>query len=411
MKTSCKKIYTAIIIILLILNGFLIYKVYSARFFKSVDVVQVSELNASDSSDTTSSEPRKINPIASTSKTLWFGDVFWGRYVDDWSKTSPLKTAYPFSGLNTFEREKYDAWIADLECPITQKYIDSATQDDTLSFSCLPEYTPEASKWFTAFTLANNHTDNMGVEGFNFTKKILEENKIQYFGTYDNSQKDDTCEIISIDTNLIYPENTPENLKVLPFKQKLPIAVCGFHSVFKLPTEGEMAVVANYAKYFPTFVMPHQGKEYTYVADQLQEEYSRKVIDLGADAVIGDHVHSVQNTEAYNGKLIVYSLGNFIFDQQFSQQVTRAIGLDMTINLNYDKNLEKYLEIGKNCEMFKDDCLKIAQEQNLKKPELSLKYDIVASDNSGKLAKKASDEVLEDLKIKTNWIKTLEGLE
>lgn len=110
---------------------------------------------------------RVSGPEVISSNILILGNTFWGRYIDDWSKASPLGIAYPFSRLNEFDRGKYDAWIAGLECP-TANNIDmsSAEMEQHLQFNCSPEYLPEAAKWFTAFSLANNHTDNHGAEGF-----------------------------------------------------------------------------------------------------------------------------------------------------------------------------------------------------------------------------------------------------
>jgi Bacterial capsule synthesis protein PGA_cap len=256
-------------------------------------------------------------------KTMFLGDVFWGRYVDDWSKASTLKYTYPFSGLNTFERDKYDAWIGGLECPITEQYIPSSEQDNTLSFNCLPEYLPEAAKWFNAFTLANNHTDNMekynnvNFDGFDKTRKNLDKYNLQYFGHFDNNVKSDICEVISL-----YSKKE---------EVYIPIAMCGFHNVFKLPTQEEINVISQYSKYLPTIVMPHQGKEYSTVADSLQRNYAKAYIDAGADAVIGNHVHVNQDSEVYKNKLIIYSLGNFIFDQQ-NGITTQAIALDTEFN-------------------------------------------------------------------------------
>ena len=358
---------------------------------------------------TSSAAPIPAKPTQIGVSTLWFGDVFWGRYVDDWSKASSLKTAYPFSGLATFEREKYDAWIADLECPISEKYVDSTTQDDTLSFSCPPPYTIEAAKWFTAFTLANNHTDNReDVGGFAFTQKILAENNIQHFGSFDNARKSDICEIVTLPAHAIFAPTTGElREKSTP---AVPFALCGFHNVFKLPLADEIAVITEYAKYFPTIVMPHQGKEYTYVADDLQEAYARKYIDAGADAVIGDHVHSVQNSEAYKGKLIMYSVGNFIFDQQTTPQVTQAVGANLDFSFTNDAALTPYLVLASDCKIHSDTCLAQAQKAGFVKPSFTIKYDIVASDNSGKLAKKGTPALLEQLKKRLNWEQTLAGL-
>jgi hypothetical protein len=361
--------------------------------------------NTSSPKDTKPAEVVKIKPAQIRLNTLFFGDVFWGRYIDDWAKASPLKFANPFSGLKTFEREKYDAWIGGIECPITSTYLTSKIQDSQLKFSCPLEYTPEAAKWFSAFTLANNHTDNMQeVEGFAQTKTNLEKNGIQYFGHYDNAQKADLCEVVSFKATNMYSD--PSSKSNDDSESYIPLAMCGFHNVFKLPKDDEMAIISQYSKYFPTIVMPHQGKEYSYKADSLQESYYKKMIDLGGDAVIANHVHSVQNTEAYKGKLIVYSMGNFIFDQQRNAQVTQAIGVNLDFTFENDDNTQKQLEFSKSCIKFKDTCLETAKKINLKKPKFKITYGIVGSDNSGKQTKKANDKVFQDLQTKTNWLST-----
>jgi hypothetical protein len=348
--------------------------------------------------------PKPIQITSVKMNTLFLGEVFWGRYIDDWSKLSPLKYDYPFSGLNTLEREKYDAWIADMECPITSTYIDSVTQDDTLAFSCPSEYTASASKWFSAFTLANNHTDNMEqVNGLGQTRDDLEKNKIQYFGHFDNAIEKDICEIVSL------PART-QDVNNKEVKVSFPIALCGYHNVFKLPTESQIAVINQYSKYFPTIVMPHQGKEYTYQADGLQEDFARQYIDQGADAVVGTHVHSVQNTEVYKNKLIVYSLGNFIFDQQASPQVRRGFALNLDFNYKYDSNLQKFIDLGIECQKFQDNCLQKAIADGLKKPSFTINYDAIPLDNSNKLAKKATPEIASEILARINWQQTAEKL-
>lgn len=57
----------------------------------------------------------------------------------------------------------------------------------------------------------------------------------------------------------------------------------------------------------------HFGKEYAPHRNALQEEIARLAVDLGADIVIGHHPHVVQGVEHYNGGVIFYSLGNFVF--------------------------------------------------------------------------------------------------
>ncbi len=57
----------------------------------------------------------------------------------------------------------------------------------------------------------------------------------------------------------------------------------------------------------------HGGREWTSVPTEKQKFLYRKYIDMGVDLILGSHPHVLQGLEAYKGKLISYSLGNFIF--------------------------------------------------------------------------------------------------
>lgn len=57
----------------------------------------------------------------------------------------------------------------------------------------------------------------------------------------------------------------------------------------------------------------HWGDEVTYYPNKYQTELGHKCIDWGADLVVGCHPHVLQGIEYYNGKYIIYSLGNFCF--------------------------------------------------------------------------------------------------
>jgi poly-gamma-glutamate synthesis protein (capsule biosynthesis protein) len=55
----------------------------------------------------------------------------------------------------------------------------------------------------------------------------------------------------------------------------------------------------------------------------------RALIDAGADMVIATHPHWVQGAELYKGRLIAYSLGNFVFDQTWSTETQQGAALDL----------------------------------------------------------------------------------
>jgi len=75
---------------------------------------------------------------------------------------------------------------------------------------------------------------------------------------------------------------------------------------------------------------PHWGIEYTFGPSATQQRLGHLMIDAGADIVIGNHPHWVQSVEIYKGKPIWYSLGNFTFDQNWSEPTLEGISLELT---------------------------------------------------------------------------------
>ncbi|MCR5451360.1 MAG: CapA family protein, partial [Lachnospiraceae bacterium] len=75
------------------------------------------------------------------------------------------------------------------------------------------------------------------------------------------------------------------------------------------------------------FVIVHWGIEHTTELVDYERPMAHQFIDAGADAVIGAHPHVVQGIECYNGKMIYYSLGNFIF----SQSIERTFAVSMKV--------------------------------------------------------------------------------
>jgi len=63
-------------------------------------------------------------------------------------------------------------------------------------------------------------------------------------------------------------------------------------------------------------VAAHWGVEYAAQPQSSQVKLAHRMIDAGADLIVGSHPHVVQPIERYQGRWIAYSLGNFIFDQR-----------------------------------------------------------------------------------------------
>jgi poly-gamma-glutamate synthesis protein (capsule biosynthesis protein) len=71
-------------------------------------------------------------------------------------------------------------------------------------------------------------------------------------------------------------------------------------------------------------VSMHLGVEYERFSGSEQEEFAKMVIDQGADLVVGHHPHVRQEIGKYKGKYIIYSLGNFVFDQSWSEETMKG---------------------------------------------------------------------------------------
>lgn len=376
----------------------------------SGDLVNVAELS--------DQEPVRAPPAPDSLslRALVFGDIFVGRRVHTWAQESDLGYAYPFSGLDSLERERYDAWIGNLECPVTAEEVTTYQEERLLKFACRPEYLPEAAKWFDAFSLANNHTDNMEeFDGLTQTRNFLDKAGIQYFGHYDNAVQDDICEIVTLPVTANYDSADPAdsvNQANSPSSTDSPdspedqfalsVALCGYHNIFKAPTAEEIAVMRDYSEYFITIAMPHQGLEYVTRPDGLKQRNFRAMIDNGADFVLGGHPHVVQTVEAYNGKFIAYSLVNFIFDQQGSYDVRTGIAVELDFDFDFDGNLRRWTELARECEVFKDNCLELARI-SLTKPNFELNIDIIATSSANRLTKKGSEQDQQQMLSRTGF--------
>jgi hypothetical protein len=77
-------------------------------------------------------------------------------------------------------------------------------------------------------------------------------------------------------------------------------------------------------------VFPHWGIEYRNKPFEAQQQLARDIIDAGADMIIGNHAHWAGAVEIYKGKPIWYALGNFVFDQTWSEPTMEGLTLELT---------------------------------------------------------------------------------
>ena len=164
---------------------------------------------------------------------------------------------------------------------------------------------------FTVFNLSNNHAMDYGVNPISKTRRALAKDGIASFGAGKDLKEARAPSLINIKgvtfgflgysnghSRRIYA--TEKRGGVVPYEMKLMK-----EDIKSLKEKAQVVVISL-----------HWGIEYEHYPSEEQVEMARELIDAGADLILGHHPHVMQGIEIYKGKLIAYSMGNFLFDQK-----------------------------------------------------------------------------------------------
>ncbi len=251
-----------------------------------------------------------INPLKKHSVSILnFGDVMFDRGVRKIIETrgrDPLE--YIKQNLNLVQG--FDVFIANLEGPIVE--MDRGLcQQKAYNFQFASD-TPERLKsiGITMVNIANNHAYDCYQSGVDSTKKYLSLASIDYIGDRDLEK-----------SYVIKSINGKKVVFVGIDQTTAPIPVSDFYPLIqKLDSENDYVVVDI-----------HWGTEYQLTEDSNQEIIAHKLIDNGADIIFGHHPHVIEPVKVYKGKAIFYSLGNFVFDQDFGD-TTSGLGVGVVLD-------------------------------------------------------------------------------
>ncbi|MBU3707875.1 MAG: CapA family protein [Burkholderiaceae bacterium] len=210
-----------------------------------------------------------------------------------------------------------DMTIGNLECVIAST---GKPEPKPYTFRAPKQSLRLLKKYFSAVSLANNHSGDFGKAAFSEMLQLLEQHQIPYFGGGRNLRAAHQAYIQEI---------RGKRIAVLGFNGFFPRS---FEALDDAPgiawlDEDRVAESIQHTKQKLgvdfLIVYPHWGWEYQKLASTRQRQMARLMIDSGADAVVGGHPHVTQDIEVYQGKPIFYSLGNFVFDG-FSDRDTRT---------------------------------------------------------------------------------------
>ena len=241
---------------------------------------------------------------------LFVGDIMLDRGVEYLMNKNSVY--YPFEKINQFLRG-VDVVVGNLEGPIVKNPPNFP--DDSLKFAFSSDVIEGlAFSNFNLLSLANNHTFNIGETGLEETKKFLKKSNINFVGHPIKCNEDflfEKGDIVFLAFNKTFPFNCSDD-EVIEIVNKIKSA--------------------NPEKF--SIIIFHWGEEYQSKSSIAQQKLAHKIIEAGADLIIGHHPHVVQDIEIYKGKLIFYSLGNFIFDQYALKETQQGLAVGLEIYPN-----------------------------------------------------------------------------
>jgi len=243
---------------------------------------------------------RLIDTFGKEVEIVLTGDVMLGRSV--LTKTEKEGNwFYPFKKVAEYLRDA-DVVFSNLESPI----VENCPRTDSGMIFCTSPELAEGLRFANigVVTIANNHIGNYGQKGISDTERFLTEAGIDYTGTGD----------------LVVKE-----VKGIKF------GFLGFDFVNAEPTDPDLKLIRQSDSLVDILIVGvHWGEEYKRIADSGQRIAAKKLVDAGADVIAGHHPHWVQNDEDINGVPVFYSLGNFIFDQMWSEETKKGLLVKLT---------------------------------------------------------------------------------
>ena len=168
------------------------------------------------------------------------------------------------------------------------------------------------SAGFDIVSLANNHALDGGKTGLLSTIKTLDELGVIHAGAGKNRKEAYELKVIG-----------SKGMKIgfLAFADLCNFSHCeatdggaGIAMIKNGLAEALDLIERSRQKVDLLIVSVHWGIERQTLPSVRQKMLAKKIIDAGADMIIGHHPHVLQPVEVYKGKIIAYSLGNFVFD-------------------------------------------------------------------------------------------------
>ncbi|WP_353096539.1 CapA family protein [Tissierella praeacuta] len=230
---------------------------------------------------------------------------------------------YPWEMVKNYFQED-DITIGNLETSITTKGTKWANKK--FNFRSDPKNLKAMKEaGIDIVSVANNHSLDYGHDGFLDTLNYLDKYEIKMVGGGKNKQE--AMEGIIVEKNGV-------KVGVLSFSRVVPDVKwyatdkrSGIVGAYDVHIKGIVDRIKEMKEEVDVLVLSiHWGVERSNIPRKSEIDLARKLVDAGADIVMGHHPHVLQGIEIYNGKPIFYSLGNFVFGSKNGLTSNTIIG-------------------------------------------------------------------------------------
>lgn len=211
----------------------------------------------------------------------------------------------PFAALLS----SHDVRIGNLECVVATT---GTAEEKPYTFRADPRTLPVLKRHFDAVSLANKHSGDFGKAAFAEQLALMETAGLPYFGGGRDATAAHAPWIV---------ERNGVRIALLGYVEFKPRSFEADASRPGVAWSGEdddviEDIIAARRVHRADIVIPfmHWGWEDEPDPSPRLRAFARRMIDAGADMVVGGHPHVTQGAEYYRGKPIIYSLGNFLFN-------------------------------------------------------------------------------------------------
>lgn len=249
------------------------------------------------------------------------GDTMLGSWIEEIIKEKGH--SYPFVHIKEY-LDSADLHITNLEAPFGKL---GEPYDKQFTFRVDPDLVHVLRAGSVDIvSLANNHMMDYGPEPVQETRDLLDLHEILYAGAGSNLTEARQATIAEVNGKRIgflsYSLTFPEEFWASDTSAGtcFPYASFVYKDVARLKNKTDFVIVAC-----------HWGQELRTTPKDYQVELAHNLIDNGADVILGHHPHVVQGIEFYKGKLIAYSLGNFVF-ASYSERARDSMMLQISLS-------------------------------------------------------------------------------